>query len=278
MSYIDSSQIVYINSRDRTSGTDSNFTFNLGLVNGSNYDRVTLLQCTIPKSYYSVITGHNYFTLTEGIDEVVIYMTPGNYNRNSFALSLKSSLNTYSPNNWTYNVTYPNASTDVDTGKYTYTVSGNSSQPEFTFDTVTFIDELMGFIQSETEVLNYPFTADTLVSDTVINMQPYQCVQIHSSVVKTKGQGKNTNILQTIIANSGNSSYSNISYLCPDIDSFSHELIDNTNLASFYLTDEDNIPLDLNNINFQMSIIFWKKNTSLFNLSSFLTKISNILF
>ena len=58
-------QIVSFNSKDRASGTNSDFLsapVDIGL---NRFDSVALLQASIPKSYYNMPSGYNTFTLTE---------------------------------------------------------------------------------------------------------------------------------------------------------------------------------------------------------------------
>src|SRR2546423_12123643 len=128
-----SSSKFYVNSRNRISGTDSDFSYYFDMPKDSKYNKVCLLQASIPKSYYMVQAGE-HFTLQEGKLTAQITVTPANYSRKSFAAVLQSSLTTNSPNGWSYVITYTNTSTIGGTGKYTYTVSGNSgTQPALSF-------------------------------------------------------------------------------------------------------------------------------------------------
>lgn len=276
MAKIDDKQIVYINSRDRLTGNDGNFTYNINLKSGNDFDRVTCLQAGIPKSYYSVQSGINYFTLTEISTNTIIQLTPGNYTRNSLAVTLATLLTANSPNNWTYTVGIPNVNTTVDTGKYTYGVSGNGAdQPSFTFDAITDVWELMGFLKSSTN----PFLSNQLISTNVVNLQPFNSIQIHSNLVSNAWQtGNNTDILQSVFANVGSAAYSNISWVCMEPEAYSQILASgSTSTASFNLTDEDGISLDLNGVNMQMTLMFWKKNTSLKLLNGFIKYVTAIL-
>lgn len=269
MSKIDEKQIVYINSTQRDSGTDSNFMFSINLTKGNQFDRICCLQAGIPKSYYSVQTNFNYFTLTEGVLSTTIIVPIGNYTRTSFASSLKTLLNTSSPNGYTYNVTFPNSLTTVDTGLYTYSVTGNGGvQPVISFDTTTFINDLMGFVKGSTNA----FLADTLNSTIVVNLQPHSSILIHCDLVSNPTQiGVNTDVLQAVFANISSAPYSNMQWICPDIEAFSQIMSNNTtNQAHFYFTDEEGNPIDFNGVNTQLTICFWKKNKSLTMLTGFI--------
>ena len=166
MSYITESSKFYVNSRNRMSGTDSNFAYYFNIPKDSRYNKVCLLQASIPKSYYMVQEGE-YFDLQEGILTANITVPP-NYTRKSFAVVLQATLTTSSPNGWTYLITYPNSSTLGDTGLYTYTVSGNAgTQPTFIFSTSNDLWKHMGFNSGSTN----NFTANSITSENVINLQ-----------------------------------------------------------------------------------------------------------
>lgn len=261
MSRIDDKQIVFINSSDRTSGTDGNFTFSINLRPDNNFDRVTVLEAGIPKSFYSVQTGENTFTLTEGIASATITLPIGNYTRSSLKTELAALLVSSSPNSWTYAIAIPNQQKECDNGHYTFTVTGNTSQPSFSFNSTTSLAEMMGFNNS----LTYTFSANRLESVNVTNLQPFQAVNIHSNLVSPDyAQGVNTDILATIICNTGQATYSNVGYICPDVEAFSRTLASGaTSVATFTLTDEQNTLLDLNGVNCQLVLCFWQKNQSL---------------
>src|SRR6185312_10323063 len=123
MSAIQHGRIFYINSRDRTSGTDGNFSAIVQIPQTQAFDSVVVLDVLIPKSYYLVQTNQNTFTLQEGSQQATVTIPVGNYNRNNFQSVLQTQLRAASPNGWVHSVTYPNTTTNPDTGKYTYTVT-----------------------------------------------------------------------------------------------------------------------------------------------------------
>src|SRR6185312_1175602 len=122
---------VYVDSRKRQgypAGSDSDFTFAIPFPPNADYDSVTVIDLLCPKSYYLVQpNGYNMFQLQEGNSIVSITVPIGCYLLNAFANKIGSLLTAGSPNGWTYAVTYPSSS-GADTGKYTYTVSNNTSQ------------------------------------------------------------------------------------------------------------------------------------------------------
>ena len=54
MSFVTNPYYVYINSRERESGTDENFTYNIQFPDGLDFTHVVCLNVLIPKSYYLI--------------------------------------------------------------------------------------------------------------------------------------------------------------------------------------------------------------------------------
>ena len=73
--------ILYINSSNRISGTDGQFTIKLPSNFLHDFDKVAVLAANIPKTYYQVQDGFNTFTLVEGLSNITItvplVLTPG---------------------------------------------------------------------------------------------------------------------------------------------------------------------------------------------------------
>ena len=107
-SYFTDHQIFYINSRNKITGTYSDFTFKLENLRDSNFDTVTVLSCSIPKTYYLLQGGYNTFSVVENSTPRTITMPVGNYNRNSFRSVLTTQLNSGCPSGWVYIITNEN--------------------------------------------------------------------------------------------------------------------------------------------------------------------------
>lgn len=197
--YFTKNQIVYVNSANRQTGTNSDFTFQIDLNPNADYDRVVLLDASIPKTYYVIQDGFNTFQLQENTTTVTITLPAGNYNRTSFRNVVTGLLNLYSPGSFTYTITNQNIQTTQDAGKYTYSVTGNGSvQPIFIFTTNLY--EQFGFNANSSN----QFTNNQLVSLNITNLQPESTLFIHSDIC----QNFNNNILQNIItAQSSDYSY-----------------------------------------------------------------------
>ena len=244
-------QIFYINSTNRISGTNSNFTYSLDIDQNSEYDRAVVMQCSIPKSYYLIESGYNTFTLREGVLSATVTITPGNYNRKSFQTVLTTSLNSASPTIWTYAIAYPNTLSAADTGKFIFTVTGNGGvQPAFIFTRNVY--EAMGFRSNSTNT----FVANSLTSTNVIKLQAEDTLYIHSDLVSNKGD----NVLQEVFAN-GDPSYAAINFqnVCPD--AYAKKItLSGSNSYCFYLTDESGTAIDLNGQNMQIVLLLYKEN------------------
>ncbi len=253
MSVILNKHFVYINSRERLAGTDSNFTYNIAFPPDRKFTHVVCLDALIPKSYYLVQDGFNFFQLQEGNTIVTITVPIGSYTLQTWINQVTSLLTTNSPNSWIYTVTYPAITSSIlpDIGKLTYTVSGNTSQPSFIFDSHCVLFEQFGFFRNTTNT----FVGNTLISTCVIKLQSEDRLVIHSNCVANPN---NDDILVSI--NSTTSiNYSSISYVCVAPEYNSKVLnSQNNNTYSFQLTDENGNEQNLNGLNLNMTVVFFK--------------------
>lgn len=247
---VEDAYYVYVDSNNRITGTSSNFTYNMALPTDHDFTHVTLLNALIPKSYYLIQAGYNTFQLQEGATIVTVSLPVGNYLLNVFKSTVATALTAASPNGWTYSVSYPAASLP-DTGKFTYSVVGNASQPSLIFGPVLY--EPFGFLPGSTNV----FVANSLISATVINLGAETRLIIHSNLVN------NPNVDNNLISiNAANSiPYSTISYINYAPEYRSHKLNSkNINSANFSLTNEAGILLDLNGLNMNLTVMFYRKD------------------
>ena len=65
-------RIYYVNTLNRASGTPENFTFTFQIPQSEQYDRVVVLNASIPSSFYLVQSGFNTFTLQEDAVQATI--------------------------------------------------------------------------------------------------------------------------------------------------------------------------------------------------------------
>jgi len=255
MNYIRDKKIFYINSRNRQHGTDNDFEVVVDLPVHQKYNKICILSAIIPKSYYNVQAEWNTFILKEDDKQVTISIPPANYNRRSLAKQLAYEMSNASPNGLSYNVTFPNSLIDGDDGKYLYTVDNPN------FDCYIIVDdngmyELLGF---NPNTINR-FVDGKLKSTNVCKIQSEDVIRIHSSISSNDGD----DVLLEIYASS-TQTFSNIVWSCPDVFAYSRDISRRTtNVYRFYLTNEDNQPLDLNGLNVCFTIMVYE-TTSLFS-------------
>jgi hypothetical protein len=266
-----SSWKVYVNSLQKLSGTDSNFTYNINPPAGVKFNRVVVLDALIKKSYYAVSTGANQFTLQEGNSSVRVSVPLGNYNFVSWQYAIGQILTSASPNGYTYTVSYPNTTQSADTGKWTFTISGPvlGTQPAFIFDNSdsNVVYENFGFVKGST---NY-FVNNVLVSSVVADLGVEDSLYIKSNIVQ--GTPNQDGILQTIkVASSPN--FSSITYLCPYPPYYSQPVSTNlTTTISISITDEHDNIIDLNGQNITMTLLFYQENTIYEKMKNFMKLI-----
>lgn len=245
LSYTQTQEIVHVNSRNRLSGTDSDFVYEIRPRAG--FDRVVVLNAQIPKSYYLIAAPYNTFVLDEGGVLTTITFRPGNYSRRSFQSELNSLLAAEAK--YTYTVSYPDAATEPDTGKYTFTVTNNATQPKFIFRSSIY--EQFGFERNSTNT----FVGNSLVSANVLKFQVEDTLFLYSDMV---GGENKSNILQEFFAAS-QTNFSNITYICPDPERYSRKIL---NIAKttfeFKLLDEDGQAIDLNGLNMVFTLLLFK--------------------
>jgi hypothetical protein len=261
-------KLFYIDSRKRTSGTDSDFFITLDIPVDNKYNAITCLQASIPKSYFLIDTPNNTFELVELGVPTTITLTPGNVNRRSFASILGTLLTSNSPNGWTYIITYPNASSQVDDGRYTFTVSGNSgNQPEFIFTNGLW--EQTGFNKNSTNV----FVGDELKSVNTIKLVREDTLFIRSDKIDNSG-----NDILTPVFTSSNPDYSSIVYNNFE-PSYNYRImntaVSGSTTFNFRLTNEDGDVINLQGINMLLVVYIFKKDMNRTNRGLILRNLIN---
>ena len=254
MTYITNKQIFYVNSRDKLNQTDTetNFSYSMNIDPHGEFDRVVVLSCSIPKSYYLVQENENTFTLEEVNDQATITFPPGNYNRNSLASTLKSLLNSSSPKGWIYSVTYDNINLSEDNGKFHIIVSNNTDQPSFIFN--EFLAEQLGFAKNKT----YTFDSNELISEYVCNLSIETTLYLHSNICQNS---EGDNVLQEIYSN-GEATYSYINFQNNIPYEYSKVMASRnpSNVYTFSLRDENGYLINTNGININFTIMVFKLN------------------
>lgn len=247
MSYYTDKEIFYINSYNRINGDNSDFTYQLNIDNNIAWDRVVLIDASIPKSYYNVQDGQNTFTLIDDNGTHTITITPSNYTRTSLCTVLSSLLTN---GGITYTITYQNIMEQGDNGKLIFTCSGNSTQPQFTFD--NYLYEQLGFEKNTT----YTFSGNSLTSPNICNLSPEGTLFITSNIVQNKSDSILGNIITPI-----DSSYSYVVYYNSAILEKSKKYSGSgSNVYWFKLVNENGDKINLNGLNMVFTIMIYKSN------------------
>lgn len=249
--HADNNRVVIVDSDNRTSGTSTNFSIALQIPT-NNYNRCSLLQISVPRSWYDFQTGYNTFQLQEGLTTVTVTIPIGSYTKNSLIQVLKDILNSVSPNNLIYNITYP-SSLQANTTKFTFTVSG-SFITKFIFTTNCYLQ--LGFNKNSTNT----FTGGSIVSTNIVSLSYINRLFLKSSMCSSA----NDSILQELLVSSQYPTGSYIYYECNNFDVQSKQFLNNNdNVFDFVLSDRFGNPVDLNGLGIIFSILLYTKdNTS----------------
>ena len=247
--------VINFNSKDRVSGTNSNFnTIPIDLGN-NQFDTVCLIQASIPKSFYNVPTGYNKFTLQENAASATITITPGSYTRINFQSTLATLLTAASPNLLTYTVSYP-ASTAPDTFHYTFSVNSAVIVCKFVLTSLSPFRQL-GFETSTTYTFTPYIGLSSLESVNAINLS-----YILRAFIKTNLVSDATDSILEELLNFGSfpansvMSYQQFNF---DMNSRAYNP-NNRNSWNFVLQDAFGQEIDLNGISWAFSVVFYQRN------------------
>lgn len=244
--------VIYISSNNRASGTNSNFQstpIDLGI---NKYDACCVCQASIPRSFYNIPTSYNTFSLKEGALTATVTIPIGSYNRINLQNVLQTRLNSSSPNGWTYTVSYPNTTIEADTFKYTFTVTGNGgTQPQFIFTNSLF--RQLGFEQNSTNT----FSASSLTSTNCINLAYITRAFIKSNICS------GNDVLQEILGY-GSFPMLSVAYFEQQDYDLNSRIFNPNNLNSwnFVLVDAFDQIIELNGVNWSLSIVLYDRNNT----------------
>lgn len=233
---------IYVSSDNRIDGNSHDFIFtdiNFPITN--NYDRVSVVGITIPKSWYLIDDDNNNFIIIENSINKTITISNGNYDLNQFLTELTNKINAVCDE--TYDVTI-----NLNTGKLVFTITTTPVvQP--TLKLTNSINKQLGFEQGE-----YLFSGNILTSVNVISLQKTEHIKVFSNIVPEQG------ILVDMAVS--DEDFTHISYFPNDIVGHSRSFKNTTsNFWSFKILDFNTGNLiDLNGLSVSMSLIFFRKD------------------
>ena len=250
---VQNKRVFYISSGSQLDENTSVFTAAIQMPESGEYDRITLMQCNIPISYYVVQSGNNTFNLIEGINSTLITVPIGNYNANSFSIIVAALLTAASAYGFNYTITFPNSFNQTQTGKFTYGVNSVGIQCGFQLPQNSEIALQMGFNEGSSPMFNIG-VSQTLISTNVVKFIPENTVFIHSNLVNDEYN----DILQEIYS-SNSAPFQNLVFLNPDPLGYSKKLSSRSiQLAQFSITDEFNRPIFLNGLDIVLTVMVYK--------------------
>lgn len=294
-----------VDSREREPGalnTIEDFDIRIELPKNNKFNQVSISTVIIPKSYYNITDrvlgtdtdgstkepnnnvysfNHNQFVLAEGTSSGVITLPAANYNSINFPVVMKDLLETASTgfgNNFIYDITYPDPTTEADTRKWTFTVSNNgATQPIFYFPIVQPINkpegsgarnkkepvritEIMGF-NAELNNGQRVFSGNTLTSDNMVDFELTKYIVIKSNISLDQGNQSGDNAILGTIPVTNVPDGGVINYELQQLEDESKFLANNRkNIYSFSLWDDHDEPVNLNGINWFVKLFVYEYN------------------
>ena len=258
-------KFFYIDSGKRENGTSSDFTFRLDLAENDHFDMCTVMQVSIPFTYYLVNSGFNTFQLKETGNDVVTVTVPiGNYNINSFSEIVGGLLTTASPTSSTYKITYPKSFTQTNTSFLTLSITaGAASDSQLIFNSDNTLNEQFGFDSGSTVT----FDGVSLNSANTVNYLTNRSLLIHSDIV---GLSSSTNVLQEIYSNNSQVN-GNVVYQSTDSLAYAKPLaLVGRNVISIYLSDVNGVKIDLNGQDMNITLLLFKRSKTFEIIEQFL--------
>lgn len=232
---------------------------------------ITPLTVDIPISFYVVREGKDTLQVSEdnGANFTTITLDHGNYSIDNIATQLQTKLNA----SLSFTYTVKTATTDnpnaPETGKLYFSVSGNSGiQPQIRFylsndDGTDTLFETIGFnfygdTYNDGAIFN--FSSNTLVSPNVCQLNPENYIKIYCTGIA----GFDNNNLKhaepfLVISCRQAVPFSNIVFTNSDLLSFARKFNKRASTITFTLTDEYDIPIPMNGINWSMTCVFFER-------------------
>ena len=268
-----SNLITYnLNSKNRSSGTNDNFSINIDLPAdiARFINKVSVSQICIPKSWYFIQSGSNNLHLFEEVigsgnkQLINITIPEGNYSTLQLYNKLGSLMTLNSLNNVIY--TFSDEHNDFDTGKLKINATNNAIKTYlYFFDNDIY--ECMGFNKN----VEYEFI-NNIVSVNIINLNRENNIYLKSNIVNNRNNDMNTGSgVLCCVYSAANKDFSYIIQQYNMIDNMK-DFVNNTSM-NFYLTNEDNKSILLNGVDMSIQINFFTYTPN----KSFFDKINNYI-
>lgn len=268
-----SNLITYnLNSKNRSSGTNDNFSINIDLPAdiARFINKVSVTQICIPKSWYFIQSGSNNLHLYEEVigsgnkQLINITIPEGNYSKLQLYNKLGSLMTLNSLNNVIY--TFSDEHNDFDTGKLKINATNNAIKTYlYFFDNDIY--ECMGFNKN----VEYEFI-NNIVSVNIINLNRENNIYLKSNIVNNRNNDMNTGSgVLCCVYSAANKDFSYIIQQYNMIDNMK-DFVNNSSM-NFYLTNEDNKSILLNGVDMSIQINFFTYTPN----KSFFDKINNYI-
>lgn len=229
-------RLHYINSRTRATGISGNFTHKIKLP--TNHDTISLISCSIPKSWYLIPnTEENFFYL--GATKISIPL--GNYTVATFLEAVNGLI-------WPSTIVF-----SATTGKFTITSNAGS----IAFPTDSRINQLFGF--SEGSTTNF---AGSITSPYIVNFQSINTLYICLDIVRDNSYGIANCLYSLPITNTVDYSYLTFQNNAV-IETAKHLTIPKSNSDAVLdirisILDEELQTVDLNGIDMTLTFKTWE--------------------
>lgn len=268
------SRILNLNSEERSSGSHENANYTINISPDESYSHCCVLQASIPVSYYLVPEDRNTFQVDQGSVVTTVTVPPGNYNSLSFAKKIKTLVNEISPS-YVWDIKINNSLTDVNDGKFRYTVVGfdGGSPPDDPKIILTRnLYEQFGFDKNSTN----SFVSGALVSKNVVNFVPEQTLYLQSSLVETQ-QNNSDGLLQELFATNA-VAFSFVRYQCTTFEAYS-KVLSNRKPSFFNVSLQNEVGdiMNLNGRNITMTILLYNPDNTFDLIKSYLRYTINTI-
>lgn len=253
MPRITNKQYFYLNSNNRVSGTSSDFLATIPNLPSWDVTHVSVVQASVPKTYYLIDTNNDNIVLDEDGSQQSITLTHGNYTLRQWLAEVTAQLNANSPNGYTYALSFP-GSTSPQTGKIQFSTAspvGGAHVISFIFTDECY--EQFGFSENSTNTFTYDSGTYYLTSDNCIKLQSEDALFLRSDLTI------DNDACLTEIFTGATNDFTSYTFQNQDPEATAKRIVFNrSDVYHFYLQNEENKNMNLNGINFVASLMFFK--------------------